>query len=546
MSSGDASAAEVPGTGSLAHGSTLRAPTASPPVDDRAITAGADPTEPPAESARPVRGPRRVRNRLRNSLRRVPSAAWICALVAIVNAVCWSIVVPPFQTPDEPSHYAYAAHLAETGQLPSSVGEDFPPAEQVALNDVLQDQVRFSQENHTIATQAEQEHLESGLTLLVSRSEPGAAGLAAGQPPLYYALETIPYYLGWSGTVLDRLALMRLLSALMGGATALFAFCFVREVLPRERWAWTVGGLGVALAPLLGMMSGAVNPDALLFAVSTALFFLLARGFRRGLTRSLAIGIGVALLVGCFTKLTFLGLVPGAVLGLLVLAVRAARARSSRSPYGWLVIALGIAAVPAGIYFALQTSSAPHPGEVLSGAVGLAGRQKSIPDAISHIWQLYLPRLPGMSPAYHGMSGASFLWWEGIVGKYGWLDTDFPRWVVKVALIPAALLALLLARALLVSRAALRSRPLEICVYAVMALGILGVIGVDEYIHDTPGEYIQLRYALPLIALLGVGLALAARGAGRRWGPAAGALIVVLLLAHDLFSQLLTISRYYG
>jgi hypothetical protein len=46
----------------------------------------------------------------------------------------------------------------------------------------------------------------------------------------------------------------------------------------------------------------------------------------------------------------------------------------------------------------------------------------------------------------------------------------------------------------------------------------------------------------PLAAML----ALAARGAGRRWGPTAGTLIVVLFLAHDVFSQLQVIARYYG
>jgi hypothetical protein len=41
-------------------------------------------------------------------------------------------------------------------------------------------------------------------------------------------------------------------------------------------------------------------------------------------------------------------------------------------------------------------------------------------------------------------------------------------------------------------------------------------------------------------------VALAARGAGRRWGPAVGAAIIILMLAHDLFSQLQVIARYYG
>ena len=49
---------------------------------------------------------------------------------------------------------------------------------------------------------------------------------------------------------------MRLLSALMAGVTALFTFLFVREALPGAPWAWTVGGLGAALAPLLGFISG--------------------------------------------------------------------------------------------------------------------------------------------------------------------------------------------------------------------------------------------------------------------------------------------------
>ena len=72
------------------------------------------------------------------------------------------------------------------------------------------------------------------------------------------------------------------------------------------------------------------------------------------------------------------------------------------------------------------------------------------------------------------------------------------------------------------------------------------LIGADEYAHKIPGEYDEPRYLLPMLALWGAALALAARGAGRRWGPIAGVAIVSLVLAHDLFSQLLVISRYYG
>jgi hypothetical protein len=41
-------------------------------------------------------------------------------------------------------------------------------------------------------------------------------------------------------------------------------------------------------------------------------------------------------------------------------------------------------------------------------------------------------------------------------------------------------------------------------------------------------------------------VALAARGAGRRWGPIVGVLLVVMFLGQDIFSQLQVVARYYG
>lgn len=497
----------------------------------------ADPAGLPASSSHTAVGRGR---RLRGLLARIPSAAMICAAIAVVNAVSWSIAIPPFQTPDEPSHFAYVQHLAETGHLPSSSREDFPPAEEVALADLEQTEVRFSQENGTISTQAAQEHLDEDLSRPLSRSEPGNAGLAAYQPPLYYALEVIPYELGRDGTVLDRLELMRLLSALIGGVAVLFTFLFIREALPAERWAWSVGALAVALLPSLGMMSGSVSPDPLLIATSSALFYCLARAFRRGLSSRLAAATGAVILVGCLTKLTFLALMPGALLGLLVVHLRTA----GLSRYRRLAIAIGIIIVPLGLFVLRDASSDQPSTDVLSGALRLAGHH-SLTGAAGYLWQLYLPRLPGMSAAFHGVSG-SWLWFNMLVGQYGWLDTTFPGWVVRAALVPAALLAMLLASGLLASRKALRARWLELMVYAVVGLGLLVSIGLDEYIHGAQGEYLQFRYVLPLVALVGAAFALAARGAGRRWGPVAGAVIVMLVLAHDIFSQLLVISRYYG
>jgi hypothetical protein len=191
-------------------------------------------------------------------------AAWICALLAVVNAACWSFITPPFQVPDEPSHFAYVQQLAETGRLPSSPAERFSDEEMAALQALDWGDLKQSPQNLSISSPTQQRQLERDLAAPLGRTDGGAAGVAASEPPLFYALQTIPYRLAAHASLLVRLELMRLLSSLMAGLTALLAFLFVRESLPGERWAWTVGGLGVAFAPLLGFMSGSVNPDAML------------------------------------------------------------------------------------------------------------------------------------------------------------------------------------------------------------------------------------------------------------------------------------------
>ncbi len=478
-------------------------------------------------------------------LRQIPRGAWICALIACLNAACWSVITPPFQAPDEPSHFAYVQQIAETGTLPTSSSDDFSQEEETALLDLHQDEVRWHPENHAITSRAEQARLQNDLALQLRRSGPGGAGVAKNQPPLYYALQTIPYGLASSGTLLDRLELMRLLSALMAGFTALFAYLFVREALPGVAWAWTVGGLSVALAPLLGFMSGVVNPDAMLYAVSAASFYLLARGFRRGLTPSLAIAIGVVTAMGLLTKDNFVGLMPGIIVGLVVLTVRGART-SRRTAYSSLALTLAIPAIPLCLYIVINLFS-NHPGlGVVSSAIHITGGRGSLLNEISYIWQFYLPRLPGMANDFPGIS-TTRQWFDHSVGLYGWLDTSFPAWVENIALIPAALLTILGIRALFTVRATLRRRLVELLVYIIMAVGLMSLIGAQSYLEETwRSGFSEPRYLLPMLALLGAALVLSARGAGQRWGPAVGALIVVLFLTHDVFSQLQVISRFYG
>ncbi len=521
------------------HGTPPRRPSASP---------GSPPETPHRPTHALLAKTRPLALVARDALRRVPTAAWACAAVAALSAASWSLITPPFQVPDEPSHFAYVQWLAETGDLPRYSTVSFSLQERKVLEVLNHTQVRFNPAIGTLSTPAQRRTLEHDLALPLARRGLGEAGVATAEPPLYYALQTIPYFTaaGAGGNLLDQLTLMRLLSALMAGLTALFAYLFLREALPGARWAWTVGGLGVALFPLLGFISGGVNPDAMLFAVSAALFFCLARAFRRGLTPASAAAIGAVSAVGLLTKLNFIGLVPGVAIAMAVLSWRAVRAGDRRA-YRSLATGCAIAALPVGVYtLSNLIHGRPVFGDSASGFANF-GEHGSLGGELSFIWQSYLPRLPGMVHYFPSLD-TTRLWFDRSIGLYGWLDTYFPNWVYTLALIPTAVIAILCVRALVAERAALRARIGELLAYAAIAAGLLALVGVNSYLKY-PGlamDYAEPRYLLPLAALFGALLALAARGAGRVWGPVAGTLIVVLVLGHDIFSQLLLVGRYYG
>jgi 4-amino-4-deoxy-L-arabinose transferase-like glycosyltransferase len=478
----------------------------------------------------------------------------VCFLLALVNAVIWGIVVPPFQVPDEISHFGYAQYVAETGKPPPQgpVGQ-YSPQEQLALNDLDFFQVAGRKEQRGILTPAENETLEAALATHPSPIGEGGTSAATNQPPLYYALEAIPYWLTPSSNILTRLAMMRLLSALMAAFTVLAIFLFLRELLPTSPWAWTVGALVVAFQPTFAFIAAGVQGDNLLFLASAATFLALARAYRRGLTKRRAAAIGLATVVGVLGKLTFIALVPGVALAVLLLAWRA-WPKDRREALRSVLVAGAIVVLPV-VAYGILNASVWHRGGITAG--GLAGATSTsaqaahtitLNESLDYIWQLYLPRLPFMHHREFLGYPLITVWLDGLIGHFGWLDYNFPVWVYNVAkwlFIALGLLAL--GTIVRLRRAIVPLLPLLGC-FAVMAVGLLSAIGYTgiRYRANTGAPFEQARYLLPLLALYGLFIVIAARGVGRRWAPALGGALVVLAMAHGLFAETLTISRYYG
>jgi 4-amino-4-deoxy-L-arabinose transferase-like glycosyltransferase len=492
---------------------------------------------------------------LRRALSRVPLAAWVCAGVALANAATFALIVPPFQVPDEPEHYAYTEYIAQSGRLPyaPAPATEFSPEEQAALDGLYTPTLLGGRDfGRPVWSAAEAAHAKALLAASPSRRGQGGVTGESDNPPLYYALEVVPYELA-GGSLLDRLTAMRLFSALLGALTVMFVFCFVREALPRPRWGATVAGLLVALQPQVAFIAGGVNNDNLMFTAAAALLWLLARAFRRGLTPGLGAAIGVALAVGLLTKLTFIGLLPGVVVGLVALCFRLPADRDRRAALTGAGLAVLIAALPVAAYLILNT--AVWDRSVFQGALG-AGSVSGAPagssangnfrELLSYIWQFYLPRLPGMHPQF-GFYPLWHVWFQGFIGRFGLLDYGFPVWVYYLALAMFAGLLGLAARALVIDRVRVSARWRELGTYAALVVGLLLAIARAGFPYHLQTHFVfeQARYLFPLLGLYGLFVALALRGAPRRWATALGGTLIVAAIAHDLFAQLLTLQRYY-
>ncbi|HEX7289683.1 MAG TPA: DUF2142 domain-containing protein [Conexibacter sp.] len=477
--------------------------------------------------------------------------AGVVAAVAVLNALAWSLITPAFQVPDEQTHAAYAQQLAEAGRPPvDRRGEERLAPELVAAMTATRfGSLQARTFGAAVTSPLQQRRLDAALHRgLARRSANDAAGPAAPEPPLYYALEAIPYRVASGATLLDRLMLMRAFSALLAGATALLAFLFVRECLPGRPWAWTVGALGAALHPLLGFVSGGVNPDALLFPLCAALFYALAVAFRRGLTPRLAVWIGAILAAGVVGKINFYGLVPGALLAVALAARAGAGGLLNGRALRLVAIVVGIAVAPFLLLSALDALVwdrawilARTPAEAPLDHGGLGGD-------LSYLWQVFLPRLPGQATAFPEFYPGWQLWLKGFVGKFGWTVVNYAEWVHQLAALLLALAGGLALRALVRERATARRRLPELLGYAAIAAGLLLLIAMVALRGFAPGVAgaIQGRYLLPLLALFAALLVLAARGAGERWGRTVGVALVLACVGWSVFGQLLTIAWFYG
>jgi 4-amino-4-deoxy-L-arabinose transferase-like glycosyltransferase len=484
----------------------------------------------------------------RGALRRFAPPRGLALLLGIVAVlgVSWIMIVPPWQSPDEVAHFAYAQSLAENFALPGEAERPGISSDQ-SFADLAVGASRGAFYPSTSPPDWSSADYDAYLAVEHGADPPakdnGSGPNPASQnPPLYYLYADIGYLIDKGGTTFGRLYAMRMVGVLLLLTTTIAAWLLVGETLGRRRVPQLAGAAVSGLLPMATFMSTSVNPDALLIALWTIALWLGARVINRRGQGADVIALCAVGAMAILTKATSYALVPPIALAIVIGWWRrpSGERKAALGPIAVGALAL---AVPVLAWLSLATSL----GGTAITTVGASPAQAfNVRQFLSYVWQFYLPRLPFMVPLRTTPQLAVYdIWVRQGLGNFGWLDVFEPSWVYRAGAVIAA--AIGVAAAVIVGRRGLVRRLPLLSFFASALLALLVLLHVSEYrvILAGGGQFNQGRYLLPIVGLASLAVAIVVRAVPQRLRAPACGLVLTALLVLQVISLTTIVKAYY-
>ena len=435
-------------------------------------------------------------------LHRVPRPLLALWGVLLVVMVAWALFLPPWQSPDESQHFAYAQSVAERFALPGDRTRKTLSTEQ----GLADNRSRSGREGRIpgaewrpeafAAWQKKQSKLPAS-----ARSDGGGRNTAAANPPLYYLYVALPYRVFEGSSILGRLTAMRIWSGLLLLVTATATWLLAGELLGRSRTLQLAAAATAGLAPMTAFMSASVNPDAMLYALWSLALWLGVRILKRGLTLADAAGLFAVVGLAVTTKATSYALVPAA---LLVLAIGLWRLRR-RAVRAALVAAL----VAARSLHRPTVNQVTTATDTDTGVPLRARNTFNVKGFVSYVRQFYLPNPRSSGALFPSTLPVYSVWFKGAWGVFGWRQLRLPPLAFFV--LAALCLAALVGAGIAIARGRVALDLPTVAFLVLAALGLLLALHVTEYrvifVAKERGDFNQGRYLLPLVPLGGVAVA---------------------------------------
>ncbi len=264
---------------------------------------------------------------------------WALAILLLFSALAvgYSLVVPPFETPDEAHHYAFARHLSEGNGLPVLHADSTEPW----AHEGGQPPLYYAS--------------VAALTAWIDQSD--FPQLAVRNPranigdPLFPGNKNFMLYSGAAHPLVgSNLALHvgRWLSLLLGVCALVSIYLLARLAFPANALRPLLALALAASIPQFAFISGAFTNDSLIIALSAATLYWLGRLLARDQESPIPwwewVGLGVLLGLAMLSKLQALGLVAMVGLTIVFLGWRRKDWRIPLRALGWVALpALAIA-----------------------------------------------------------------------------------------------------------------------------------------------------------------------------------------------------------
>jgi Predicted membrane protein (DUF2142) len=483
--------------------------------------------------------------------RAIPRPLAALIVVGAIHVGAWMAVTPSFQGPDEPAHFAYAQHLAETGSAPEKQGgngkhrstEQSLAMDWAGLHSLIG--VIGARPAWTEVEERSWEEAEATLPPEASADGEGPNAVASN-PPLYYAYEALPYYAAPGGSFFARVYSMRIMSALLFLAMIPLAWLIAAELFTAA-WARPLAAAIVALQPKLASLSASINPDVMLAAVWTAFIYVAVRTLRHGRTRGRLIAAGVLAAASVLTHGRGLAIL-GPLAALLVLSMLRDRpawrraARDAAIPLG-IVIAAGVAVLG---FKALSGAEGTYSGEIS----GFGEQPFDIRQFASYVWQFYLPKLEFMAPTI-GIQDYGFreVFVAGFFGDYAALEITLPPTVVDVLQVGLILLLVALYTLAVARWRSVRQWWDTAALLLITGISMILLVHVTSYRNMliTPGDPLFAgRYLLPLVAVFAVGVIAVLAALPRRLAAVGAGVLLGGEIALALSGLGLSLVRFYA
>jgi 4-amino-4-deoxy-L-arabinose transferase-like glycosyltransferase len=245
-------------------------------------------------------------------------------ILFILLGFLYAVTTPIFEASDELWHYPFVRHLADGNPLPVQDPDNVGPWKQEASQQPLYYALAAALTFWIDTSDMESvrwlnPHVDNGVL-----TPDGNGNLIIHQP----GREAFP----WQGTVL-AIRLIRLASVLMGAGTLFFTWRIAQLVFP-SRPGLALGAVAVnAFTPMFVFISGAVNNDNLAILLCSGALYLMVRPGDRRLKDSLFLGIVLGL--AALTKTTALGLIPLALLAVVIASYKELLAIGWRGRLRW-------------------------------------------------------------------------------------------------------------------------------------------------------------------------------------------------------------------